>query len=319
MRSDIEHLVADVLRQSGQLAVARYCDAILVPQSAVAGGSDAELVSAVVDFANWAAEEAMLVPGEFPIEALCVYNVDFFFARIQIGGHAEWACDCKFMPLIVKLTACGLEAIGADDYLAIFQQFLRLMEDQAFAQKIMASGDALEFRVSQEEDLNELAWALDPGGRNQTQQKLNAQWLRSLPQLRGLEPAPLAAAKAAVISANPNFTERRARAVDLRQSAFFDRVPRTLCAKAGVALYTVTGWGGIEVDGKRHSAWFMPTDGGALAIVLFPGSLLSGPKARLYRIDPRPPGPRGVIATGGALAEVAISKNELTAHAPPSF
>jgi hypothetical protein len=111
MRSEIEQEIQDIVRGRGEDPKGRFCDEILVPAEALTDESGANLVQAVVNFTNWAMSDAYLFPSEFPVEALCAYYADYYLAEVDNGGHAQWACNSDFHPLVVKCAGWGLEAI----------------------------------------------------------------------------------------------------------------------------------------------------------------------------------------------------------------
>lgn len=284
----------------------------MIPLDVLADESGTDLVQETVNFTNWAMSDALLLPCEFPTEALCAYYADYYLAQVNNGGHAQWACNSDFHPLSVKAAAWGLEAMGAHEYLPIHQEFVHLMNDPEFARKIMSSESGFNGRHEEEDALNSRFYALDPDF-SYPMHKASANWLRSLPQLTALQPDALEAAKAAVIAANPYREERLRKAQAAQVRSFFYWAPRKLCSDAGTKLVRLTTGNAIMAEGQKRFAWFMQTSDGLMAMAMFPSSFFSGPKAKLYRVD------GGLAPKGRPLAEVAISKDDYEGHVPRTY
>jgi hypothetical protein len=185
------------------------------------------------------------------------------------------------------------------------------MSDQAFAQKIMSSESGFNGRYEEEEALNSRFYALDPDS-SYPMLKLSATWLRSLPNLKGLSPPKLEAAKAAVIAANPFYEERSRKDKAAQEASFFYWAPRKLCSDAGIEFRNLTAGGAVVAEGQRRFAWFMQTSDGLMAMAMFASSLFSGPKAKLFRVV-------GLDTKGQALAQVGISKEDYRDHVPRTY
>lgn len=312
MRSEIERELADILRSRGEYPKGSLCESILVPSGEMADEGGADLVQATVDFTNWAMNDAHLLPGEFPLEALCAYYADYYLAEVNNGGHAQWACNSDYHPLVVKTAGWGLEAMGAHEYLTIHQEFVRLMSDPEFSKKILASESGFNGTYEEVNALDDRFYALD-ADFSYPMLKISAAWLKSLPHLKALQPETLEAEKSAVIAGNPYWVERRRKSDAALETSFFHWVPRKLCSDARVDFLQFTAGNAIKAEGKKRFAWFMQTSDGLMAMAMFAPSLLSGPKAKLYRIG------KLFEPTGQAIAEVAISKDDFESHVPRTF
>lgn len=200
MDENVERELVALVRAAGQEPKGALCTQILVPEGALSDSGapvGMNLVQATVDFVNWAMGEAQLLPSEFPSEAFCAYYTDYYLAQVNNGGHRQWAGNGDFAPLVVKAAGWGLEAMNAAEYLAIYRDFLRLMENKDAAAKIMEGGGFGE-RVPEEDALNDRFYALDPEYKYPLL-GTSAAWLRSLPCLKPLPADALASARAAIV------------------------------------------------------------------------------------------------------------------------
>lgn len=311
MDANVERELVTLVRAAGQEPRGALCTHILVPEESLSdsdGPIGANLVQATVDFVNWALGEAALLPGEFPAEAYCSYYADYYLAQVNNGGHSQWAHNGKFAPLVVKAAGWGLEAMHATEYLAIYNDFLRLMENEDARAQIMESGGFGE-RVPEEDALNDRFYALDPDFTYPMLQ-MNADWIRGAPCFKPLPADALAAAREAVVAANPYRVERLEHAQRVQHARVLHWAPRKLCDNAGVVFDRLTAGQPVLIDGKRRFAWYMQTDRGLMLMAFFKGSLFSGAKARLYASD----GASGII--GSAKATVSVSGADYTSAVP---
>jgi hypothetical protein len=315
MDAAVEQEIVALVRAAGQEPKGVLCPHILIPEESLNDSEDspqgADLVQATVDFVNWAMSEASLLPGEFPAEAYCAYYADYYLAQVNNGGHSQWAGNGGFSPLVVKPVGWALEAMGASDYLAIYRDFLRLMEDKDAAAKIMEGGGFGE-RVPEEDALNERFYALSPD-YSYPMLTMSANWLRELPCLKPLSPAALIEAREAVAEANPYRAERLRGAQGEQEKQILYWAPRKLCADANITLDRLTAGDMTMIEGKPRFAWYMQTDQGLMLMALFKGSIFASPKARLYRAD------AALRAVGKPVAEVAVSKADYAAAVPAMF
>src|SRR5690606_37230553 len=58
-------------------------ETIPLPHQALDGTDDCAVIEATIDFTNWALEEAFLVPGEFPQQALWAYHIACYRAHVH--------------------------------------------------------------------------------------------------------------------------------------------------------------------------------------------------------------------------------------------
>ena len=147
---------------------------ILVPEAAAA--TDIDLVPAVVDFVNWAIGPAHLVLGEIAPEAFWSYHADYYLAQVNNGGHAQFAHNSQMGAQTLDNCRRGLIAMGATEYVAIFDGFMRIMTAGPGRAKAIQDGQRLRRdRFGHQASRQTLL---------RTMTALNAAWLRTLPVFR---------------------------------------------------------------------------------------------------------------------------------------
>ncbi|MGJ4931374.1 DMP19 family protein [Bradyrhizobium sp. HKCCYLS2038] len=229
--------------------------------------NDADLVEDVVDFVNWALESAYLVPGEIAPEAFWSYYADYYRAEVNNGGHSQFAFNSDMNETALDNCRRGLEAMGASDYLVIFNEFLAIMQGEP--ERAEAIRDRIRFQTIDPDirALDDRFFKL----RNMT--ALNAAWLRTLPSLRPLPIEPendLEAARDRLVAANKMLdariaylegTQDRFKATDPVQVA-----ARATCAQEGITFERLNA-GIPESDGIR---WDLSTSSGHRTMLVAP-------------------------------------------------
>jgi hypothetical protein len=307
----VEQQIASLVRATGQEPQGLICPHILVREDAVDDPSGAELVQSTVEFVNWAMSDAQLLPGEFPAEAFCAYFADYYLAQVNNGGHGQWAGNSGFNPLVVKPAGWALEAMGASEYLEVYRDFMRMMDDKTLAAAIIERGGFGE-RSPAEDDIDDRFYALDVDFSYPMLKKSGA-WLRALPCLRPLAPEELSAACAEVEAANPFRSERLANGRRIQEEQVLYRIPRKLCADAKITFDRLTAGQPVVIDGRSRFGWYMVTNLGLMLIVFFKGSVFGGAKARLYHTD------AASKAVGTPIAETSISGEDYRSAVPARY
>jgi hypothetical protein len=253
----------------------RLTDAILVEETA--SSEPRSLVQANVDFVNWALEDALLIPGEFPREALYSYHVDFYLAQINNGGHAQFAFNSQMQEGTIDNVGIGLKEMGAVGADALFQKFLAVMRSRSdlvasVQQRHGFSGPASRLgydelcAVPELKALNEQFFKSALGTQLLEQ---NAAWLRGLPSLRHLSGEALRAERQAIKGTNLLLSARQAKLARLRQGTETEDithvVAKRLCAAVGLSFQNFTAGQALRPDVMW---WGMMTSGGPRTLVI---------------------------------------------------
>lgn len=234
---------------------------ILVPEAAAA--SDVDLVAGVVDFVNWAMGSAHLVSGEIAPETLWSYHADYYLAQVNNGGHGQFARNSRMGAQTLANCRHGLVAMGATEYVAILDDFMRIMSGDSARAKAIQDGSGFGEIDPEIKELDARFFAL------KTMTALNAAWLRTLPVLRLLPENQTTAARDAVIARNARLADRqdylrrakeRSEATDPIQVA-----ARATCAQEGITFEGVNA--GIPI-GNGSISWGLRTSAGLRMLVV---------------------------------------------------
>ena len=245
--------------------------AILVPATALNDANRGWLVDEVASFAIWAESEAMLVLGEYPIEAQWANACLYYIGQVENGGHGQFASNSDMRAVTISGIDKALAASGYGELHAIFRDFQALMEAPKVRQRAMETAgfegtpDALKV-------LDRRYFAL---GDADTKVRHLSEWTASLPTLKPLPKERLDAERAAVIAANKRSQARRderARAVaeheanDPRRQA-----ASALCNAVGEEFKRFTG--GNPLPGGSI-LWLFETSTGKAGMVVGTGKAL---------------------------------------------
>lgn len=237
---------------------------IVIPNAYMA--DDGDLVATVVDFVNWAIGPAYLVYGEIVAEAFWSYHADYYLAQVNNGGHGQFAHNSGMSEQTLDNCRRGLAAMGATDYVAIFDEFMAIM-----------NGDPRRARAIQDRsgfgDVDPAIRLLDKRFSNLgNMTTLNAAWLRTLPVLRSLPDDRLTAEREAVIARNSLLAARRdyLRRAKERVSAAepIQVAARATCAQERITFESVSARLPVS-DGQI--AWALSTSGGSRMLVMGDG------------------------------------------------
>jgi hypothetical protein len=247
--------------------VEQIADAILV-DAAVASSGDAEaLLGAVQDFADWATSVALLLPGEFPVGALFIANMNFYVGQVENGGHWQFAGNSRMRQDILLRIVNVLHSVGAEDYRLIFSEFLDVMSSDPDFVPAALAGDYARLPAAIKA-LDTRFFALDVDGLFEKA----AAWVRSLPRFKPVPAEAMADAKAAIIARHGRFAERQAAAKAAQEYAEAADpkhvAAKRLCAIAGLTFQGFNA--GRYVDGRKTIRWGMRTDKGVYHLTVGP-------------------------------------------------
>ncbi len=91
-------------------------------------GDDYALLAAVYEFADWAEDEALLLPAEYSLVALVSQSVESYLAKVHNGGHPKYL-TYDWNTLSAKACEVGLAAMGCVEHAAIFSDFKAFIEE----------------------------------------------------------------------------------------------------------------------------------------------------------------------------------------------
>ncbi len=270
---------------------------IVVDANAIASHDIADLVQANVDFVNHMLNRGAYLPGEYPIEALWSYSVDTYVAEVLRGGHWSFiksAGQATAENLTVAGCASGLKAFGGEPYFEVFGG----LHDSLHAAGRRRTADTegkltskimewVDIRVREADEKFRALNSANP------LRALNGAWLKSLPNLRGVELKRLDLELAALEARNPLRSarlEEHRLAQDQREAANpMHRTMKELCRSAGLSFAGVTAGTPAMTPAapgkKQHPAfwWGVRTDRGVYYVFFFDrGTLFKRYRAALH-------------------------------------
>lgn len=241
-------------------------------------GSDADVVDANVDVVN-AMYAGLLDIGEIAPSALRSYYVDFYLTQSLGGGFAQYVFTAPEREEIDSHLRAGLEEMGAAAHLDLFDRaaaaFDSLSAEDADAYldgdaDLAGDGDADAPATAAVQLLEELDAGFESLLETEDLTRLNAAWLRGLPDLLVLAQEDLELHIAERVSGIPNLAERQAEAAeeDLLNAPEFELIIRELCDVAGHTLVKITmGDPNYDRNGGTALAWHFTTDQGEYLMV----------------------------------------------------
>lgn len=247
---------------------------IIVPQSAYEAEETYALPGAVVDYVNHLLHAAFYERGEVPVEALWSYNVDYYLAQVNNGGHGQFVSNSGWMAAMREDITAGLAAMRATDAAEIFAELQRfaLEEPARFAQAAEGGGFG---------EADPVIAGLDDrffAGPSATIAAANGAWLRSLPHLRVVADGEHRATLDALTDANPAAAARRAeRDVLVREAQERNPLVQTFVYLLGKAKPPLVyqGWNAgfprESPDGTIVHLFGINSDQGTVYALLSPG------------------------------------------------
>jgi hypothetical protein len=236
-------------------------DSIPIDASALHVDDCYALIQADIDFVNWALQEAYLVGGEFPQEALWAYYADYYRAQVSNGGHAQFVGNSGFTPIVLGNCLRGLQAIGAIDQFAILQDLIALegVESSDDGSKSMTY-ELLDSRYFKADSTDLLVSKIDT-------------WVRGLACLQPLGYEALEEALEGAKRRNRFFEVREEEMTQLRRAyeegSALHRVTKLLCRSAGMRFLRFSAGAKLPMRMVSPSApdraefcWGLLTDAG---------------------------------------------------------
>jgi hypothetical protein len=233
--------------------------------------SDRDLMQELVDFVNWAIDDARLVLAEVGDPARGLYLTDQYIAQVRNGGHTQYvgnvACfnrQAGTLDLALTLISQTLADCLEEGYLNIFRDFEDLLRAH---EEITAQRHRDPHQTPHYVALNALDdrfFMLDGDMLDAARAGL----LRGSPSLRRLSAERLPLEKANIIARNVAFEGRgRAREHALQKEPMYF-APRRLCQLVGLDFVQLTA--GSRTAKPDEMFWGVATSGGIRSMLLGP-------------------------------------------------
>ena len=94
---------------------------IYVSSDSVASSDPYDIIWSNIGFLN-ALQGEYLRKDELSPDALLSYYVDYYLAQVNNGGFAQFVYNSSWHPVLIQYVRDGLEAMGATEHLALFNQ-----------------------------------------------------------------------------------------------------------------------------------------------------------------------------------------------------
>ena len=257
---------------------------MILPREAAESSDPYELIGCNIKFCNYMLDDGQFQPVEMIQEPIWSYQVDYYLAQVNNGGHEQYVGNSGIatgkMGPTIEATQRGLAAMGAHDYGAIYASLLQLLDSGRSGIGRIAGAFGFGGMARGMEDLDQRFFALAGTDRLIRQ---NRDFLLSLRSLRLVTYATWQAELDAVVRLNPRREERASalqRERDERDASDpHIIVAKELCRRAGRGF---AGWTavnpGCKLDGQDVHGWFMRTDQGpAVAVFVSNEALLFRP------------------------------------------
>jgi hypothetical protein len=234
-------------------------DPIVVTADSFASGDAQELVQSNIEFVGILFSK-LLRPAEISHDAFVSYYIDYYLAQVNNGGFAQFVFNSGWDTRVVALIREGLRAIGADGHAALFERG---------AADVAGLGERLDtFRSSElfgdnpeRDELDGISDAFYGLERSESLMELNAQWIRTRPDLVVVDDHGYAAQVMHRSSRITDLEARRAEAFEAQPE--YMKLIRRLCAEAGHTLSYVTGGDLNHVyQGATTMTWHFITNHG---------------------------------------------------------
>lgn len=255
-------------------------DSVVVSDLSYSNDEPCDLVGSNIDFLNALFAE-YLEPDEVSTDGLCSYYVDYYMSQVNNGGFSQFVYNSQWRENLNELVCQGLRAMNAVQHLDIFENGMYLVGS--------AGSDELELYLASEyfgensfrDQLDTLNDRFFDVSKSENLTKLNAAWLRQLPNLVVLSESEMQQEIARRANAVPDREQRiaKARAKEPR----YLKLIRLLCEKAGHTLSHITaGNPAHDYNGEKVTAWHFVTDQGHFHMIEVNGKGIKD-KALMFR------------------------------------
>jgi Domain of unknown function (DUF4375) len=207
-------------------------DAVVVSRDSVDSEDVRAVIDSNIDFVN-ALRREYLTFDEISRDAWRSYYIDYYFGQVMNGGFSQFVYNTKWQSPAVDLVKEGLRTVEATRHLELFRQGEGIVTSfGARLRKFFCSDYFGTNRNREQLDLiTNRFYNLD---KEESLEKLNASWLKTLPNLLVLSSEDMKQALAARANAVPNREQRIAKA-RANEPDWLKQI-RALCAQAGQEL-----------------------------------------------------------------------------------
>ncbi|MFM2447765.1 MAG: hypothetical protein RIS44_215 [Pseudomonadota bacterium] len=237
-----------------------FDQSVVLSSESVESGDPYDIIYSNITFLN-ALRAEHFRQDELPHRGLQSYYVDYYLSQVNNGGFSQFVYNSGWNEKMIRLVREGLIEMGAAKHFQLFNESAsivdriglvgmdRFFESEYFGKNkerdILNEFDNRFFKLLEDEDLV----------------KLNAKWLRSLPDLVVMSADEMAAEVKRRTAALP---DREARAAEaLANEPRFMKVTRALCAAAQHELSHMTaGDPTHKYKDQTVLAWHFITDKG---------------------------------------------------------
>lgn len=148
---------------------------VIVSDVSFASEEPSHIVISNISFVNALMQEFIL-PSEIAREAILSCSVDNYLYEVNNGGHSQFFYNTEWSPNVIALLREGLEAMKADQHLSLLSDVLSVVqgiqpEELSETYEQIAALEPLDDRFYELADREDLT-------------TMNANWLRSLPDLK---------------------------------------------------------------------------------------------------------------------------------------
>jgi hypothetical protein len=233
-------------------------DPIIVSRESAESADPQAIVQCNVDVVN-ALRKALLLPEEISQDAWLSYYVDYYLAQVQNGGFSQFVYNSKWADRVIVLVTEGLVSMGAKRHFALFKEGASLVN--SFGTRIRAFFSSDYFGTNAGRDrLDGITNRFYEVDRVEGLLGLNANWLKSHPNLKLLPEQELRGAVERRASLIPDLAQREALARS--NEPVWLRNIRALCALSGQSLVRLNAGTGQAYEGKTVFAHHFSTDRG---------------------------------------------------------
>lgn len=164
---------------------------IVLNEGELSSDDDWTVIDSMAAFATIAAEVGGLVTDELPPEVMWSSQLTYYQSQVNRNGHFLFVCNSRWQPRHIDACRSGLMACGADDYLAVLDDLVTLVNDSGVP---WAEWMERKSELEEQADLKDCVAHLDDRyfamGEHALLRKRVA-WLRALPKVRAVPPSQI--------------------------------------------------------------------------------------------------------------------------------
>ncbi len=239
--------------------------AVIVSKKSFNSKETYDIIGSNISFVN-ALGKTYLREDEISADALKSYYVDYYLAQVNNGGFSQFVYNTRWSPVTIRYVKDGLKAMKAERHLELFNKSAAIL-DQMGPEKLQKFFESEYFGTNAERDvLNAHSDAFDELSESEDLIKLNAAWLRGLPNLIVMTVPEMEAEVSRRAAALPDLEERKREA--LANEPRYMKLMRALALKAGHEFsHATAGDPSHKHNGKEVLAWHFLTDKGHFYMV----------------------------------------------------